>query len=313
MINAQDIKIGTDFKFGSNPEMFGRIIDNMMVSPADLRTIAYDIIIRHVEVPQSVSSIITIRASAGIDINDTRENNVRKLTETYNKDEQELKTFFSSNGISLENILSDDNELLSTVPSVITKHILDFWNAHMNAQAKKMGEALPHADEISFMIITLLDKLGVKKSISDRIGHYYNVLDRAIVSNAIADYAALTLNNFVSTAGRGYMSDADISYVIKKSAACKLDIDLSPASSGSDIRRQPLLEVLAALDQSGIEINNHAIDMATLQKLPFWSSYRRWQNYITIGLLYTSDISQTDPIANKIIKNIIEQNEALYN
>lgn len=307
-----DIKIGTDFKFGSNPELFGRIIDNMMVSPADLRTIAYDIIIRHVEVPQSVSSIITIRASAGIDLNDKRENNIRKLTETYNKDEQELKAFFSSNGISLEDVISDDNELLSTVPSVITRHIINFWTAHMNAQAKKMGETLPHADEITFMILTLLDKLGVRKSISDRISHYYDVLDRSIVSNAIADYAALTLNNFVSTAGRGYMSDADISYVTKKSAACNLEIDLSPASSGSDVRRQPLLEVLAALDQSGTEINNRAIDFTTLQKLPFWSSYRRWQNYITIGLLYTSEISQTDPVANKAIKNIIEQNETLY-
>lgn len=308
-----DIKIGTDFKFGSNPELFGRIIDNMMVSPADLRIIAYDIIIRHVEVPQSVSSIITIRASAGIDISDKREKNIRKLSETYNKDEQELKDFFSANGISLEDVLSDDNELLSTVPSVITKHILDFWNAHVNAQAKKLGETLPHADEITFMILNLFDKLGVRKAISDRIGHYYNVLDRTIVSNAIADYAALTLNNFVSTAGRGYMSDEDIRYVARKSAVCHLDIDLSLASSGSDVRRQPLIEVLTALDQSRTEINNPTIDLKTLQKLPFWSSYRRWQNYLAIGLLYTSEISNVDPVANKAIKNIIDQNEALYN
>ena len=109
------------------------------------------------------------------------------------------------------------------------------------------------------------------------------------------------------------MSDEDIRYVARKSAVCHLDIDLSLASSGSDVRRQPLIEVLTALDQSRTEINNPTIDLKTLQKLPFWSSYRRWQNYLAIGLLYTSEISNVDPVANKAIKNIIDQNEALYN
>lgn len=52
-----DIKLKTEFAFGERPELFGKIIDDMMVSSTDLRAIAYDIIVRHIEEPKSVSSI----------------------------------------------------------------------------------------------------------------------------------------------------------------------------------------------------------------------------------------------------------------
>ena len=131
--------------------------------------------------------------------------------------------------------------------------------------------------------------------------------------NAIADYASLTLNNFVSTVGREYMSDEDMKNVSQKAKTCQLEIDLSPASSSHNIKPQPLLEVLSALDQSRDEMNNSRIDLTTLKKLPFWDSYQRWENFITIGLLYASDISHVDPVANASMKEIIDTNTNLYN
>ena len=82
--------------------------------------------------------------------------------------------------------------------------------------------------------------------------------------------------------------------------------------SGANVRRQPLLEVLSALDQSRDEMNNSRIDFSTLKRLPFWDSYQRWENFITIGLLYASDVSHVDPVANTAIKEIIDACEELY-
>ena len=130
--------------------------------------------------------------------------------------------------------------------------------------------------------------------------------------NAIADYASLTLNNFVSTVGREYMSEKDMANIAQKAKSCHLEIDLSPAASSSNIKPQPLLEVLSALDQSRDEMNNSRIDLATLKKLPFWDSYQRWENFITIGLLFASDISHVDPVANAAIKDIIDTSSTLY-
>ncbi len=307
-----DIKLKTEFAFGEKPERFGNIIDNLMVSSADLRTIAYDIIVRHTEEPQTVSSIKMIRAFCDIDINDDRATNIAKLCNRYNKDEDGLKAFFTEMGVTVDDIVSDESELLATVPDVIAKHIIEYWNNHINEQIKDMGDVLPHADEIAFMMLTLLNKLGVRKSISDRINKYYLVFDLNGLPNAIADYASLTLNNFVSTVGREYMSDQDMAKIAEKAQACRLEIDLSPAASSSDIKPQPLLDVLSALDQSRDEMNSSRIDLTTLRKLPFWDSYQRWENFITIGLLYASDISRVDPVANAAVKDMIDNSSKLY-
>ena len=60
-------------------------------------------------------------------------------------------------------------------------------------------------------------------------------------------------------------------------------------------------------------MNNERIDMDTLKKLPFWDSYQRWENFITIGLLYSSDISKIDPVENAAVKQLMDTCNELYN
>ena len=307
-----DIKLKTEFTFGEKPELFGRMIDNLMVSPAELRVIAYDVLVRHIDEPQSVSSIKMIRAFCGIDIDDDRSVNIQKLCRRYGRNESELRRFFTEQGVLLDDVISNESELLATVPDVITKHIVEYWNNHINEQVKKMNDVLPHADEIAFMIMTLFDRLGVKKFISGKINKYYDVFDKSGLPNAIADYTSLTLNNFISMVGRDYLSDTDLANVDQKAKTCQLEIDLSPALSSATVRRQPLLDVLSALDQSIDEMNKSRIDMATLKKLPFWDNYLRWENFITIGLLYVSNVSHIDPVANAAVKILIDSCNELY-
>ena len=307
-----DIKLRTEISFGENPELFGRIIDGMMVSPAALREIAYDILTRHIDVPKTVSAIKMVRASCGISASDSREVKIEKLSKRYNKDEAGLKAAFNEEGLSLEDIISDNSELLATVPDVIAKHIIEFWNNNINQQVKFLDEFLPHADEIAFMLLSLLERLGVKKEISNKINKYSDIFDDKSLPNAIADYAALTLNNFVSTIGRDYMTEEDLKLVEEKSKACHLSVDVLPSGSAPSAEPQPLLDVLIALDESRDLINRESIDMDTLRKLPFWDNYQRWENFITIGLLYTSDISHVDPLANAAIKGIIDNCSSLY-
>lgn len=309
---AGDIKLHTEISFGESPELFGRIIDSMMVSPASLREIAYDILTRHIEVPKTVSAIKMVRASCGISANDSREVKIEKLSKRYNKDEEGLKTAFIEDGLSLEDVISDNSELLATVPDVIAKRIIEFWNNNINQQVKFLDGHLPHADEIAFMLLSLLERLGVKKEISDKINKYSDVFDSRSLPNAIADYAALTLNNFVSSVGRDYMTESDLKLVEEKSKACHLSVDVLSSGSAPASEPQSLLDVLRALDESRDLINRESIDMDTLRKLPFWDNYQRWENFITIGLLYTSDISHVDPIANAAIKAIIDNCSLLY-
>ena len=63
---ASDIRMSLILSVGEKPEIFGRIIDNLMVPVGDLRDIAYDIIICHTDTPKDFSVINFIRKQADI-------------------------------------------------------------------------------------------------------------------------------------------------------------------------------------------------------------------------------------------------------
>lgn len=307
-----DIKLHTEFKFGEQPELFGKMIDCLMVPSTKIRSIAYDILVRHIDEPQMVSSITMIRAQCGINVKDSREENLKKLISHYHNSESDLEMYFKQQGISIDDIISDDTELLSTIPDVIVKHIVEYWNNHINDQVKAMSAVLPHSDEIVFTILSLFKSLGVKKALVDKINSYTSIFDQSALINAIADYASLTLNNFVSSVGLSYMSDEDRANVAMKAEKCSLNVNFSMESSTSEVGRGSVVEVLNALEKSFEEINNSTIDLGTLNQLPFWQNYQNWVNSITVGLLYASDISHVDFVANAAIKTQIDKMSDLY-
>lgn len=155
---ANDIKRSLTFSVGSQPEIFGRIIDSLMVPVGDLRDIAYNIIICHSDEPKDFSMISFIRKQAGIDVSDSKQVNIQKLCDLYGDIkliEQDLK----KKGSSVEEVVSAETETLTTIADVVTKHIIDYWKDFLQKQVKQLEESLPHADEVIFMLISLLKNL----------------------------------------------------------------------------------------------------------------------------------------------------------
>lgn len=305
---ANDIKRSLTFSVGSQPEIFGRIIDSLMIPVGDLRDIAYDIIICHSDEPKDFSMINFIRIQAGIDVADSKQVNIKKLCDLYGDIkliEQDLK----KKGCSVEEVVAAETETLTTIADVVTKHILDYWKEFLQKQVKQLEKSLPHADEVVFMLTALLKKLGVKKVISERIDRYCKVFNINEQPNAIADYASLTLNNFVSSAGRSYMGDNDVEAIRTKAEKCHVVVDLSPSTWDVVRKPQSLLATLSAFDDAA---NIDDVSMETLMKLPLWDNFQRWENLVTIGLLYASDISHVDPVANAKVKELLEECETLY-
>jgi hypothetical protein len=75
---------------------------------------------------------------------------------------------------------------------------------------------------------------------------------------------------------------------------------------------QPLLQTLQAFDESANIVNQDNINMDVLRKLPLWDNFQRWQNLVTVGLIYASDISHCNPVANAKIKAIMDNCQSLY-
>ena len=121
------------------------------------------------------------------------------------------------------------------------------------------------------------------------------------------------LNNFVTSVGRHHINDEERDTINEKAARCRVTVDFSPEGWDKVRHRRPLLETLEALDESASTINSPNINIDLLRKLPFWSNFFRWENFLTIGLLYSSDISRCDPLANKQLRELIDINQQLYN
>lgn len=306
---ASDIRMSLILSVGEKPEIFGRIIDNLMVPVGDLRDIAYDIIICHTDTPKDFSVINFIRKQADIDPTENKQVNIQKLCDFFGCDTAKLEEALKTRGCTIAEVISSETETLTTVADVVTKHIVDYWNAYINNKVKVLEPMLPHSEDVVFMLSALLKKMGVKSVLSERIDRYCKVFSLNEQPNAIADYAALTLNNFVSSVGRNYISDDEAESIRIKADKCHIKVDLSPSAWNVVRKPQPLLQTLSAFDAAS---NIDEVDKMSLMKLPLWDNFQRWENLVTIGLLYASDISHVDPVANAKVKELIEGCDTLY-
>ena len=307
---AGDIRRSMYMSVGARPEVFGNIIDMLMINPGDVRDIAYNIIVCHTDAPRDFSQITFLRKTIGIDPDAPREENQQKLCEWGCCDEAQLKQDFEAKGFTIDDVIHNKHLELTTVADVLTHHIINLWQQHINLQAPMLNKHLPHADEVIFMLFCLLDKLNLRSRLSERIDQYIKKFTEESSINAIADFASLMLNNFVSSVGREYMSNSDINQVQLKAEACHLKLNLSKEVCAPKRHRQDLIATLSAFDDSQ---TIETVQFDTLRKLPLWNSFERWQNLTLIGLLLVSDISRFDPEANAQLKQLMDQCTTLYN
>lgn len=306
---ASDIRTSLTLSVGARPEVFGHIIDTLMIPVGDIREIAYNIIVCHSDEPVDFTPVILLRKMAGIDINDDEEANKAKLCSYLMCDAEQIEEKLKQYDCSLEEVICSDAEPLTTVADVVTKHIMGYWTNFLNSRTKRLEEMLPHADEVVFMLTALANKLRLRKTISNRISRYCTMFGEKEQPNAIADYVSLTLSNFVSSVGREYMSDNEVNTIRTKAKKCGVQVDLNRTTWSVTNEQQPLLDTLNAFE-AATEIDK--VPVEALNKLPFWNNFQRWQNLVMIGLLYASDISHVDPKANAAVKVLIEECDTLY-
>ena len=307
---ASDIRMSLILSVGAKPEIFGHIIDTLMVPVGDLRGIAYDIIVCHTDTPKDFSIINFIRKQADIDPKDSKETNIQKLCNFFGCDINRLEEALKTQGCTIAEVVSSETETLTTVADVVTKHIIDYWNTFINSRVKILNSMLPHSEDVIFMLAGLLKKLELKRILSERINRYCKVFSINEQPNVIADYASLTLNNFISSVGRNYIKDEELNSIRQKAEKCGIKVDITPSAWEVVRKPQPLQQTLNAFDEAS-DIDKVSIE--TLMKLPLWDNFQKWENLVTIGLLYASDISNVDPIANAKIKEIIDSCNTLYN
>ncbi len=300
-----------------NPAAFGNVIDSLMVNSEDFRSVVYDILVRHTETPHDYSEVNTLRVLADINIKDSEETNIQRLCNYFRcQDRDELNARLKAKDISLNDILSDNTERPTTEAELVACRLFDCWALHLANQESCLQDVL-HPQQLVFMLTALFKKLNVIQLVKEKVNHYIKLFANQQESrdnnlpNMIADYAALTFNNFVSNVGVTYLSDSDILDVKQKAETCGLCVD-DFTNLKQEREPQSLADALAAQEKSSELVKENKIDKDVLQQLPWWNNYMRWINLLDIGLLFTSDISHCDPKANADLKVLLDECDPLY-
>lgn len=310
---ANDIHCSLELSISRKPEIFGQIIDRLMVHSAPIRDIAYGIIMLQSFKPVDFTQINFLWGKAHVLDSDSREMKLQKLcSELGCRDEAELDEVCRNHGMSMEDLLAGEKDSLSTRSRVLVKHIVDYWNEHIHKTMSAVSAYLPHSDTIAFVLLNLLDKLGVRMLMTRTIDRYEKRFEVSDLPNAVADYTAMVLNNFVSTVGRDYMKEKDLTAVEEDAKACHIDgrLDFSASGCSTARKEQNLEDALATFENSADLVRKGSI--ADLRRLPWWDNFLRWENLLTIGVLYSNEISRVDPEANAAVNELIERTEELY-
>ncbi len=314
---VQQVRAALLVKVATNPQIFGRLLDSLMISPADIRKIAKNIIVLKTEVPREIPGVNLIRHMVGIDEDDERTVKLQKLMD-YHKvaSIEDLANIYSTKDFRIDDIIAGPEEFCSTEADVIAKHVMNLWMDSLDKANEMLSKEIPFAEEVIKMFKTLANELRIKKKIANNMARYDQIFNSSHERlNAIADYVSLELNNFISTVGRKHMSESHLKQISQRVNICQIDVDLSENGIEASRTKQDIKSALGALDASA-EILRHIkfedSDMQTLRRLPLWDNFFRWQNLVLVGIILSSGISTIDPQENQSIQEIIEQQQSLY-
>lgn len=301
-----DLRLTMESLFANDPASIGELMSAFMIQPTLIRQEVYNIVICHTDQPVDRSPINVIWINSGITQSDDKETKLRKLYDYYAiNDESKLRTSLNEHGINLDDVLAGIDEIPTTIGELLTKHIYDLWSSHITQAVDSVGKTLKHADRLSFMFDNLFIKLNIKQILLKTINKYIDTFNDKQLPNVISDAASLICNNFISSVGWQYFTEQDKVKIKGIANSLNIDIDIE---TKTDRPVMPLTDALQAFDDATTIIREMPTDASkVLKKLPWWGNFKRWEDLLIIGLVYTSDIVQCNPQANDALKKIIDE------
>ena len=298
----QTIRLRVVHRVGDQPDLFGRIIDRLMIPSSLLHTEAYNIYTFHTHTPVAIDKGAALRMAAGIVGSDDYAEGLKKLKAHCLADNDvELRQIIQEEyALSVEEVLQPGNSLNATLAGVVTERLILVWRDFLKSKTSELKELIESADEVVKMLQDLFSLLDVKMKLFKRIQTYESKIDKQYRHIPIGDLAATVFNDFVSTVGSEYYQSSHETKVAD--VAQTLSLPLSNTTTLASF--SSLEEALRNLPM--------ADNKEQLQKQPFWSHFTIWKNRVENGLILTSDVQNCDLDLNDSLGNLIARTDALY-
>lgn len=315
--NASRIRLSMNILFGKDKDFFSDFINHLVIDEANLHDVVLDTI-NAVEVVEETDNdaLFAIRESAGIDFNDSYENNLQKLMEDIACDSVEsLENELNEYGLTIEQIISPYKA--KNLSMMIAEAVESKWkesNLDSEAYSTFAARGIKEAQ-----LMSLLDNMGalfskkinVAEKMAERIHPYVSgasSLDD--LADMIADICAHMINKFVTSMGAAFYSNDDWDAIANTKEQMKLTVSLHREAferTNFDNRaiKESLAELFNAFDVA--DVKSSAKRSGQSSHMSNWVEFQQWLDLMEISFMATIGIPTYDVEMNDALRNVIQK------
>lgn len=314
---ASRIRLSMNILFGKDKDFFSDFINQLVIDEANLHDVVLDTI-NAVEVVEETDNdaLFAIRESAGIDFNDSYDNNLKKLMEDIACDSVDnLENELGEYGLTIEQVISPYKA--KNLSMMIAEAIELRWkenNLDSESYSSFSARGLKEAQ-----LMSLLDNMGalfskkinVAEKMAERIHPFVSgasSLDD--LADMIADICAHMINKFVTSMGAAFYSDADWEAISNTKEQMNLTVSLhrdvfEKTQFDNRAIKESLAELFNAFDAADVKSpakrSGHGSHMSN------WVEFQQWMDLMEISFLATIGIPTYDVEMNDALRNVIQR------
>lgn len=314
---ASRIRLSMNILFGKDKDFFSDFINQLVIDEANLHDVVLDTI-NAVEVVEETDNdaLFAIRESAGIDFNDSYDNNLQKLMEDIACDSVDtLENELGEYGLTIEQVISPYKA--KNLSMMIAESVESKWKEN-NLDSESYSSFTARGIKES-QLMSLLDNMGalfskkinIAEKMAERIHPYVSgasSLDD--LADMIADICAHMINKFVTSMGAAFYSDADWEAIGNTKAQMKLTVSLhrdafEKTQFDNRAIKESLAELFNAFDvadiKSPVKRSGHSSHMSN------WVEFQQWMDLMEISFLATIGIPTYDVEMNDALRDVIQK------
>ena len=184
--------------------------------------------------------------------------------------------------------------------------MIEYWFVYINLNDKHTiqqilaHEGNPALQEITDMFQKLFKKLGIAKSIAEKIRSYVDGHNKSdLPYEIVADISAELLNKCINTIGFEYLDESALNDLKQANKKNNLGLILE---ENNNPKENSLEELFTRIENWADIIQSKPEEM---KKLPSYRNYLEWYNRLKIGFVSVCDIPNYDVASNEKLGKII--------
>lgn len=317
--DGSSLQLKMDIIFGVDGYYFGSFIEHLTVQENEILTFYHDLLQSEKLIrKKDITSYTILRMqNPGISRDNTYNENLEVLRKNYNKDTiEETETHVKEKeGIDLNELFYGNKYDLQNNSLILAQEAKNYW-----IEKKLNVENFNFFVQLGFernQLVGLFDTLRITFEKDERMTRMIaeqirrNVDTQKKVESAegmIADITAASINQFVTSVGWTFYSDAEKEKIRDTNTEYKLKLKIPDDNEVfQPIDKEALAKKVEYMDKLYENLSKNPIDTEAVKHVPMVRNYQRWVGLMKVAFIANCDKPTYNVEANRSLKQIIDK------